>query len=414
MSFQIRHGMLVMLALALSACTAGVPGVAGSGGASASGNNSGGASAGTSVSATTHTESISASEIWKKGVHVVDGHISVSGDNAPVLTIEPGCVVKFTPGSSLTISGNGGLIAQGTASAPITFTSANASPNKGDWEGLDILDANSSQTKLAYCTVEYAGDKGDSWDRDHGYGIYVGADNIQPTFDHVTVSKSAGYGFEFSGTGAMPATFTNNTATGCGYYPVKINAAAAGALGTGNTWTGNDTDVVEIDGDIVGKSATWQKQDVPFRVQDEVTIQGDTAPTLTLQPGSVFQMAQGAEFYVGDSGGLLAAGTADAPIAFQSLPNATNPGEWAGLAFSAKANASQCKIDHVTIDDAGGDRHECCDKGAIYTELVFPITNTKITNSAAWGIFPSGVSLTLGADVTYSNNASGNLSTPSS
>ena len=61
------------------------------------------------------------------------------------LTIEPGVVVRFEPGTGLYIGYRGGaynhswfgaLFAQGTESAPITFTSNAANPAPGDWKGI--------------------------------------------------------------------------------------------------------------------------------------------------------------------------------------------------------------------------------------------------------------------------------------
>ena len=47
------------------------------------------------------------------------------------LTIEPGVTVKFDSGKVLEVEGM--LVARGTSSDKITFTSSAASPAAGDW-----------------------------------------------------------------------------------------------------------------------------------------------------------------------------------------------------------------------------------------------------------------------------------------
>lgn len=83
-----------------------------------------------------------------------------------ILTIEPGVEVMFNSGTKLLV--NGGLIAAGTASNPITFTSSNPSPSPGDWGNIDFTitsipstadeDGNYiSGSLMQHCVVEYGG-----------------------------------------------------------------------------------------------------------------------------------------------------------------------------------------------------------------------------------------------------------------
>lgn len=64
--------------------------------------------------------------------------------NGAVLTIQPGCVImgdKATPNSSLIIAQGSKIIAAGTPTKPIVFTSSQpaGSRNRGDWGGLVLL-----------------------------------------------------------------------------------------------------------------------------------------------------------------------------------------------------------------------------------------------------------------------------------
>ncbi|MCH8954938.1 hypothetical protein IIA28_06430 [candidate division KSB1 bacterium] len=78
------------------------------------------------------------------------GNISVpAGDT---LTIEPGVVINFNSGVDFTLDGT--LIARGTSTDSIRFTSSNASPNLGDWSG--ILFSSTGGGTWKYLVVEYA------------------------------------------------------------------------------------------------------------------------------------------------------------------------------------------------------------------------------------------------------------------
>lgn len=74
-------------------------------------------------------------------IYTLDGYVYVK--NNAVLTIQPGTIVKgkFGNKSTLVITRNGSIQANGTANKPIIFTSEKAigQRNKGDWGGLVIL-----------------------------------------------------------------------------------------------------------------------------------------------------------------------------------------------------------------------------------------------------------------------------------
>ncbi|MCB0371205.1 MAG: hypothetical protein KDD45_17765, partial [Bdellovibrionales bacterium] len=73
---------------------------------------------------------------------LVDG-VFFGGDNkqSSKLYIEPGTKVIGLPGSFLVFMRGSQIYAQGTAEQPIVFTSAQASPKRGDWGGL-VLNGN--------------------------------------------------------------------------------------------------------------------------------------------------------------------------------------------------------------------------------------------------------------------------------
>ncbi len=86
-----------------------------------------------------HTGTVSGTETWAPGLaHVVQGNLRV-GDKA-VITLPAGVVVKFTPGSRITVLNGGKLEATGTTSAKVILTALTDDAAGGD----DNLDGNKS------------------------------------------------------------------------------------------------------------------------------------------------------------------------------------------------------------------------------------------------------------------------------
>ena len=94
---------------------------------------------------------LSGDETWSGTVEVTG---SVTVPVGFVLRIEPGTVISFADGTGLTV--NGKLIAEGTADAKITFTSASATPTKGKWSGITFNDSSIDASIIEQAVVEYA------------------------------------------------------------------------------------------------------------------------------------------------------------------------------------------------------------------------------------------------------------------
>ena len=83
---------------------------------------------------------ITTSTTWtKNNVYLMQGFIYVK--NGATLTIEAGTVIKGDKNSkgTLIVTRGAKLIADGTPSEPIVFTSNEASPTYGDWGGIILL-----------------------------------------------------------------------------------------------------------------------------------------------------------------------------------------------------------------------------------------------------------------------------------
>lgn len=150
-----------------------------------------------------------------------------------------GLVIQTNAPGPVTVGGR--LIANGTSSAGIVFTSAQPTPQPGDWAGIEIDGDPASagafgMTSLSYCTVSYAANQG-SASADQAELLLNGAAATPgtcasypqgPSVTHCTFSH-------YSGGGIVAIDVTDN--------PNPYNGTASGnvfAPATGNTRTACD------------------------------------------------------------------------------------------------------------------------------------------------------------------------------
>lgn len=92
------------------------------------------------------------------------------------LTIEAGVTIKAKKGKNAIVVSRGAKIkAEGTATDPIVFTSAETSPNNGDWGGLVIL--GKATTNAVFNGTAGVGEIEGGVNTAEGYGLYGGTDD---------------------------------------------------------------------------------------------------------------------------------------------------------------------------------------------------------------------------------------------
>jgi len=147
-----------------------------------------------------------------------------------VLTVDPGVTIKFGSGATLDIQGT--LVATGTASQPVTFTSASATPAPGDWQGV-WFEPNSQGT-LSYTTISDSGSYSCSG-CGQPYDTALSVQNATVRLDHVTITKSGSDGISMTG-GNL--SVTNSTIT---YVSTALNVSSAATASIHNSTITNDT-----------------------------------------------------------------------------------------------------------------------------------------------------------------------------
>ncbi|MBV7339647.1 right-handed parallel beta-helix repeat-containing protein [Chloroflexi bacterium TSY] len=245
---------------------------------------------------------ITQNSTWRKAnsPYHITGHITIAED--VVLTVEAGTVVK-SAGNGLVVNGRGQLVALGTQSEPIIFTSirddeyggdsngdgAASAPTPGSWAGLvgsvgGSLPNRLSTLQFEHVIIRYA-----------GVGI-TAAGNLTLTNSTVESSSSQGVNID-PAVGELPTIrITNSTIRKNGHYALRllnIPDNEADVLIDGNTintdsgnsvYIGNSVGPVVLSNNDISKNGTMTGVGV-YLV--------DVTPQLTSNTISGFQAAVG-------------------------------------------------------------------------------------------------------------------------
>ncbi len=227
---------------------------------------------------TTVSGNISTSTTWTLAgsPYIVTGAVSVSGANSPVLTIEPGVVVKFNGGQGLWIGngGPGGVSAVGTAAQPIRFTTTQGTVSEGLWRGIFLGEQSLPGSRIANAVVEGAGSAYEG-------GVIV--DGGSPTLDTVTAQKNRAAGVRVNGGSPTISSCTVTLGSQRGIWLLGGNGARVyGNVVTANAWAGiqNESSSASIRFNTVSGNGTDGILDVSgaLKVRDN-TVAGNATPS---------------------------------------------------------------------------------------------------------------------------------------
>ena len=354
----------------------------------------------------TVSEDITVEALSDDAYYFVSGGLTMAAD----VTVTAGTELQMAEDVFITVTDDGALIAEGTATDRVIFT---AQDEDNPWGGIKMASTD-SKNKLDYATVTKAGsvnitEFANFVDVPANIGMYGGA---RLSITNTIVSESGGYGM-YVRYGEL-ISFENNTFTQNARTGIDLAATQVDAIDINTSFTDNVQGAVGIFGSTLNdETSEWValKDGARYLVTGNIDIQR----SLTIQPGAKFDFQNDVFFTVTESGSLIAEGTATSPIVFTSAdPSAY---KWRGIFISA--GTINNKLDYVEVSHGGSSKYDFASfvdanvNVGVGAGATVAITNSTITNSASYGIYADG---TVNADVeagsagnTFSDNPDGNL-----
>ncbi len=328
------------------------------------------------------------------GCYVVPEDLVIA--RGATLRIGQGVVLKFARETRLTVEG-GTLTALGTLDNPVVFTGVESAT--GFWGGIEFQ-SNSVGNTLDGVVVQYAGSGSAR------AAVSTRRDGARFRMQNTLVRRNDGAAISFNSFGIRIEAFNGNRIT----ENEKVGDVIA-------------TEIHSLIGNIEYIDNTLNRMDITRRVflEADVNIPNLGIPiswsgivinrgSLTIQPGVELEMIPTSLIEV--NGELNIVGTADQPITIRNRVFSTL--NWNGILLSGPGDKN---INHAFIIAAGESRENT---GAIEIDctqnipFTVSVNNTEIIDSASWGIFAQGSGCTydIGANVTFTNTALGDVSVP--
>ncbi|MEO0185343.1 MAG: right-handed parallel beta-helix repeat-containing protein, partial [candidate division WOR-3 bacterium] len=274
------------------------------------------------------------------------------------LIIGPGNIFKFDSQRRVLIEGQ--LIANGTPSNRIVFTSARPAPSPGDWYGLEGLYGPFPDTCIINnCIIEYA-----------GTGFYGGPFKIENSI----IKYCSGFGT--GGVGVINNCEIHNNQCGIQFWGgyLFINGSIIRNNNFGifidypafepnlpyftipNQFLNNTFDIYAYAGVFyIRDDRLWRPSldGIDFYLGGNFLIV-DTTGIFRIAPGNRFLMNQGAIFVYGK---IIAQGTPDKKIIFTSENQTPHPGDWMHIWVRSQAETSyfsNCIVEYASYGFMGG------------------------------------------------------------
>ncbi len=305
-------------------------------------------------------------------LYVVPNSIKVDA----LLTIEPGTIIKFHPGSGLEVWENGTISALGSSTDGIVFTSikddiggdtnedeSGTSPDAGDWVNIDLGNQNGSQ--FIYCTFSYGGNSSYFGTLNLGSN-YSKVDNCTFKNNDAYLSGGVYYGALAAQDAGDDCIITNNI-----FYNNKVPISIDGhiSINKSNKFS-NPSDATQINKyngifvhgqDIISSSTTWQETEVAYVIQysgfelwdgfsltlgDSVTLKFFTGGELDIQTGATLANGQGTEVYFtsfkddnlkGDTNGDGTPGATPGANEWHGIYDGTSFHTWSNILYSSNS-----------------------------------------------------------------------------
>ncbi len=318
------------------------------------------------------------------------------------LTIEPGVVVKNQTRYNL-LYVEGTLIAEGTVSEPIVFTSGSDDdfggdsnndgsatvPEAGDWSSIEVKETSGSTSRIEHCLFRYGGAI---------EGVLYAA-NSSPIVSNC-LFQYCKYGFEVNG--QVSPSLENSRFEGITMLPVTVSTGST-PLFSGNVFSGNAFNglgLIENKYSLNGDTYTLTKrslagmENIPYIIEHRVDIHENT--TLTVEPGVILKN-EGILDLFRVFGTLISEGTENDPIVYTSISddqyggdsnndeNASVPeaGDWSSIEIK-ETSGSTSRIEHCLF------RYGGAIEGVLYAANSSPIVSNCLFQYCKYGFEVNG------------------------
>jgi hypothetical protein len=179
------------------------------------------------------------------------------------------------------------------------------------------------------------------------------------------------------------ASFRDNTVAGCAGLPVRVGVTGLRSLGTGNSYSADAREGIEVGGGQVTGDDTWPAPGVPLCFTGTVTIADTSDPLVVVAAGCSLLFADSCRLRVGVARpGAIRADGGYGRIVFSALSTDPGPGHWGGIEFWESTDSFRTALRLCTVERAGAGGN------AALSLLSAPVSiaNCVIRDNAATGV----------------------------
>lgn len=274
--------------------------------------------------------------------YIIGGLLEIAGEEdelEALLELTPGTTLKFDEDAYINVGyyRPGSIRAEGTAEAPIVFTSLEIQ-RPGAWRGINLY--KNASGSFAHAVFEYGSRRVD-------WGVLFANSRAALSVQDSVFRRNAG-GVVLEGSELRISGFARNRFEESS-PALRASAQAFGAVGEGNVFPPDAA--LAIEGGVIERDARWRDPGVPIEVMGPVAV--NDAATLTIDAGVDLSVRDGFTLAVGEvyGGSLRMHGTAEAPITLVGVHD--RRGTWDAVRMHARSTGNV--IEHVKLRNAGGE-----------------------------------------------------------